>query len=390
MLNATIDPLSLCQKELIWKSPILKNEGSTGGILFDSEAPDFLDRKVVPKGQFCQWNINIRSTHLPYSLLQRRLNQQQRNCRSRTFLFFREISLIRNLSSIFSKEQLLATLHFRITKSYNTSESLFNRTLPNFWYPWWSQKPITIAMRNLRELMKIEREATSQCIDFRQRGVKKIDQTYNKWFSQNFWLKRKLSIEILSDEFKPLFLCLIFWFVVFYCSYLIKWLYCACSSNVSPNSFGKLCVWKSTKNLKNSAFGIFGLSWKLCWLCKTQGISIQWLFFQQIKNCQIIPWWKKSKQSLWRNEKSISGTFQIYYHCLAVLDNRDSNGKTSIHYFSVEKFSSSKALSLEPLMKQLKLVVACKYVVRDIDVTKNHKFDIFGCQKSRAKKKHKH
>ena len=50
----------------------------------------------------------------------------------------------------------------------------------------------------------MEQEAQSHSNNFRQKGVEMIDRTYNEW----------LSIEILSEEFNPLFFVWLFnlWF----------------------------------------------------------------------------------------------------------------------------------------------------------------------------------
>ena len=60
-----------------------------------------------------------------------------------------------------------------------------------------------------------KQEAQSHCNIFRQRNVELIILTYNKWFSQKCWLNRKLSTELLPEEFKPPFYRLILPFVIF-------------------------------------------------------------------------------------------------------------------------------------------------------------------------------
>ena len=54
---------------------------------------------------------------------------------------------------------------------------------------------------------KSKQDEHSDCDIFRRRIVEMIDWTYNNWFQQNFWLSRKLSIETLSAELKPVFSC---------------------------------------------------------------------------------------------------------------------------------------------------------------------------------------
>ena len=50
-----------------------------------------------------------------------------------------------------------------------------------------------------------KQEEKSQCNIFRQKCAERIAWTYNKWFSQKYWLNEKLGIKTLVDEFKPSF-----------------------------------------------------------------------------------------------------------------------------------------------------------------------------------------
>ena len=71
---------------------------------------------------------------------------------------------------------------------------------------------------------------------------------------------------------------------------------------------------------------------------------------------------------------------------LAFLDYQVSVAKIEIHYFSIEKSSSSGDLLLEHLIEEFKLVVAEKNEFDNLDKISDI-FDLFGLSRNESKQK---